>query len=262
MKLDRRKFIQQAGLTAGAVLAGNYVYPAENPGITHILSLSFDDGFARSFIKTADIYEKYGLKACFNVIASGGTPGFKGVDDYILPGTMGDFDLWNELQDRGHEVMPHSYKHANLTQIPMEEVKDLFTRCMDVFADQLKGFKPENSIYNFPFNASNPEVESWIGKRVMAFRTAGDLVNPMPDRKRKKLTCISQGPDNIDDYLSAQVDKFLGSAGGWFIFNTHGLDGEGWGPLSSGLLDEMLAEFVEMKHVAVLPVGTAYRQFG
>jgi hypothetical protein len=50
--------------------------------------------------------------------------------------------------------------------------------------------------------------------------------------------------------------------GGWFIFNSHGLDGEGWGPMSSGFLDELLAQLVELEHVAVLPVGKAYQQFG
>jgi peptidoglycan/xylan/chitin deacetylase (PgdA/CDA1 family) len=259
---DRRRFIKQAGLAAGALALGQTGYPAPGKEITHILSLSFDDGFARSFTKTAEIYEKYGLQACFNVIASAGSPDFKGVDEYILPGTMGNFDLWNELKGRGHEVMPHGYKHANLTQIPLEEVKDLFNRCMDVFRGRLKGFKEEESVFNFPFNASNPQVEAWIGSRVMAFRTIGDAVNPMPDRNRKKLTCISYGPDPIDHYLQDQIDRFLASEGGWFIFNSHGLDGEGWGPMSSVFLEELLSRLIGMKQVAVMPVGKAYLQFG
>jgi hypothetical protein len=144
----------------------------------------------------------------------------------------------------------------------MDEVKDLFNQCMDVFREKLRGFNPAESIFNFPFNASTPEVESWIGNRVLAFRTAGELVNPMPDKRRKRLTCISQGPDNIDDFFLDRVDQFLGSAGGWFIFNAHGLDGEGWGPMSAVVLDEILARLVEMKHVAILPVGKAFRQYG
>lgn len=260
--IDRRRFMKQAGLMAGALTLGDPGNARPDKKISHILSLSFDDGFARSFIKTAEIYEKYKLKACFNVIASAGSPDFKGVDDYILPGTMGNFDLWNELKSRGHEVMPHGFKHANLTQIPMAEVKDLFNRCMNIFKDQLNGFNQEESVFNFPFNASNPEVEEWIGQRVMAFRTIGDAVNPMPNRNRKRLTCISNGPDGIDAYLKEQVDLFLEMDGGWFIFNSHGLDGEGWGPMSSGFLDELLAQLVELKHVAVLPVGKAYRQYG
>ncbi len=260
--IDRRKFIKQAGLIAGAMTFGRNGYSRIDRKVTHILSLSFDDGFARSFIKTAEIYEKYKLKACFNVIASAGSQDFKGVDEYILPGTMGNFDLWNELKARGHEVMPHGFKHANLTQIPIEEMKDLFNQCMDIFRERLKGFSQEEAVFNFPFNASNPEVEDWIGQRVMAFRTIGNAINPMPDKTRKKLTCISYGPDSIDKFLKEQIDGFLASKGGWFIFNTHGLDGEGWGPMSSGFLDELLSMLVGLKQVAVLPVGKAYRKFG
>jgi peptidoglycan/xylan/chitin deacetylase (PgdA/CDA1 family) len=261
MKIDRRRFLKKAGVTAGILAAGQRL-TAGPSRITHIFSLSFDDGFARSFIKTAEIYEKYKLKACFNVIAAGGTPDFTGVDEYIIPETLGDFDLWNDLQRRGHEIMPHSYKHTNLSRIPIEEVRDLVNKCMEIFGEKLKGFKPDKAIFNFPFNASSPEVEFLIGQRVMAFRTAGELINPMPDKHRKRLTCISQGPDNIDDFILARVDQFLGSAGGWFIFNTHGLDGEGWGPMSAVVLDEILARLVEMKHVAILPVGKAFRQYG
>lgn len=37
----------------------------------HIVTLSFDDGFRKSSIRTAEIYEKYKLSACINVIATG-----------------------------------------------------------------------------------------------------------------------------------------------------------------------------------------------
>ena len=35
----------------------------------YIISLSFDDGFERSNRRIADIYERFGLSACFNVLA-------------------------------------------------------------------------------------------------------------------------------------------------------------------------------------------------
>lgn len=34
---------------------------------THILSLSFDDGFKKSFYQIAKIHENYGLKACLSL---------------------------------------------------------------------------------------------------------------------------------------------------------------------------------------------------
>ena len=48
----------------------------------HIISLSFDDGFERSNLKIAEIYEKFGLSACFNVLALGHDPDFEPPDPY------------------------------------------------------------------------------------------------------------------------------------------------------------------------------------
>ena len=72
----------------------------------HTLSLSFDDGFERSNLKIAQIYEKFGFSACFNVLALEQLEGETVHDEYHnYP--KGNFALWNELQARGHEVMPH-----------------------------------------------------------------------------------------------------------------------------------------------------------
>jgi peptidoglycan/xylan/chitin deacetylase (PgdA/CDA1 family) len=45
---------------------------------------------------------------------------------------MGDFGLWNELRARGHEVMPHGYRHANKRKMPFADAKELILRCLDV----------------------------------------------------------------------------------------------------------------------------------
>ena len=69
---SRRDFIRLAGLGAASVtvppIFGSCEKESETP--THIVSLSFDDGFQKSSIRTAEIYEKYELSACINVVAS------------------------------------------------------------------------------------------------------------------------------------------------------------------------------------------------
>jgi len=83
----------------------------------YYLTLSWDDGFLKSSLKTAEIYERYGLRAEFNVIATAHLP------DNALPANMqpgqrwgaafGDFALRNDLQARGHVIQPHGYRHAH-----------------------------------------------------------------------------------------------------------------------------------------------------
>jgi peptidoglycan/xylan/chitin deacetylase (PgdA/CDA1 family) len=225
----------------------------------HIITLSFDDGYAKSSIKTAEIYEKYGLSACINVVATGHLQGPELPQEFHR-WQLGDFELWNDLKSRGHEIMPHSYKHANLTTLPLEEAKSLVLKCLEVFNEKLHGFMAKESIYNFAYNASTPQLEEWITSQVRAFRVWGQGTNPLPFDGMTKLTCTSYGPENIDGNLKETIDQFLEGPPGWFIYNTHGLDDEGWGPLSSTFLDELLDRLTRMKNVEVLPAAAALDQ--
>ena len=249
-----------AGLGTAALAAPGALFSCEeeNKQKTHIVSLSFDDGFRKSSIRTAEIYEKYKLSACLNVIASAHKKRFELPNEYHA-WDVGDFELWNELQSRGHEIMPHSYRHANLTQIPIQEARELILKCFDVFSEELDDFKQEECIFNFPFNASNAELEALLVPMVRAVRTGGPAVNELPGKDQFRLTCTSYGPDNIDEHLEHTIGELLSMPSGWLIYNTHGLDDEGWGPLSSSYLDELLSELVQLDHMAVMPVGKALK---
>ena len=169
----RRDFMKATGAAAASLVMSNTVLATDSPhNKRHIVTLSFDDGFKKSSIKTAEIYEKHKLSACMNVVASAHMTDFRPPDYPTVP--RGDFGLWNELQDRGHEVMPHSYRHANLRQLPLSESKDLIRRCLDVFSKELKDFDRKNAIYNFAYNASTPDLEAWLPTQVRAFRAGGE----------------------------------------------------------------------------------------
>ena len=92
----------------------------------YLLSLSFDDGFEESNQKIAAIYERFGLSACFNVLALEEVDGEKVFDVYHdFP--KGNFDLWNALQARGHEIMPHGLIHHNLANMPLANAQKSIT---------------------------------------------------------------------------------------------------------------------------------------
>jgi peptidoglycan/xylan/chitin deacetylase (PgdA/CDA1 family) len=251
MGMTRRNAIRILGAGSLGMLSGGFTFP---PGEErHIITLSFDDGFEKSSIRTAEIYEKHGLAACINVIATAHLEQFSLPNEYHR-WPVGDFTLWNELKRRGHEIMPHSYKHTNLTEIPLAEARELVNRCIDVFNEELEDFRAEGSVFNLPYNASTPELESWLATKFRAIRTHGDAVNPLPSVDLFRLGCTSFGPESIDGHLVETIDTFLAGPSGWLVYNTHGLDDEGWGPLSSGLLDELLDRLTGMEHVEVLPV--------
>ena len=257
-KYDRRAWIKVAGSgTAALVVPGmvNWLQPGKSEK-KHFITLSFDDGFKKSSILTAEIFEKHKLPACINVVATGHEKDFKVPDEWQVT-EKGDFVLWNELKARGHEIMPHGYRHANKTTMPLQEAKDLITRCLDYFSKHLDGFRSGEAIFNMPYNASTPELETWLPEQVLAFRTGGPGINLVPHKGQKKLTCSAFGPGSTEKHLEQEIDALLKQPSGWLIYNTHGLNGEGWGPMSSDFLDRLLARLKAIDSVAIVPAGVA-----
>ena len=252
--MKRRGFIKYSTL---GVIATNFNCSFGSK-VSHTISLSFDDGFKKSFYKIAEIYEEFGMQACFNVIATGHFPDFKQVDDWILPKLMGSFDDWNALQDRGHEIMPHSWKHLNLRRQPLDEAKELIVKCLDYFEAHLDNFNPSEAVFNFPFNASSEALDAFCLSHVKAVRTSSSTpFNIITTTKEPvRLGCATNGPTNNDAWMEDEVDRFLeDEKGGWMVLNLHGLDEEGWGPISEGYLHRLLSRLSKLNHVAVKPVG-------
>ena len=258
MRYSRRRFFKATGaasvaLTTPGLLAGEKAVATGKP---HVVTLSFDDGFKRSFTRTAEIYEKHKLSACLNIVAAGLPE-----DAYIKSSPLGDFALWNELKRRGHEVMPHGYRHENLPKLALEESQELIRRCLGVLSEKLEGFNPKQAIFNFPYNASTPELERWLPTQVRAFRTGGGAINPRPHKGQVKLTCTSFGPGNCEAAIDREIESLLARESGWLIFNTHGLDDEGWGPIRATYLERLLERLLALETVEILPVGQALAQY-
>lgn len=225
--------------------------------INHIVSLSFDDGFEESNLKIAHIYEKFDLSACFNVIALGHDVDFQPPDPYHEGYPRGNFQLWNALQARGHEIMPHGLLHHNLAEMPFKDAQRSILRCLEIFEDELDGFSTQESIYNFAYNASTHEIEEWLSGIVKAYRTAGEPINPLPVPNQVKLTTDGYGPENCESHLDQYIERLLARPNGWLIYNTHGLEDEGWGPIRASYLEDLLDRLTSIDRVAVMPVGRA-----
>ena len=255
--MQRRSFLKTTIMGSLAVGLSSYT-PIEK---SHIITLSFDDGFKKSFYHIADIYEEYNLRACLNVIASGHLPAFQPPNAWHLD-ARGDFDDWNSLQRRGHEIMPHSWDHSNLTKMPLEQAKEDIIKCLNYFGKHLEGFNTSGAVYNFAFNASTPELEQFALTKVRAVRTQGDkAINPIPiSSKPVRLGCWSHGPDNADKWVEQQINEFLAGSGGWLILNLHGLDEEGWGPVSSKYLNDLLKRLVKLDFLEILPAGEVLKR--
>ena len=78
----------------------------------------------------------------------------------------------------------------------------------------------------------------------------------LPRPGQQRIGCAGFGPDRCDDNLVATVDSFLDGPPAWLCYNLHGLDDEGWGPVGSDTLDDLLGRLVA-RGVPVLPIVDA-----
>ncbi len=72
-----------------------------------------------------------------------------------------------------------------------------------------------------------------------------------------KLTTTGVGPENCEWHVTEQVELLMSRPEGWLIYNTHGLDDEGWGPIRSSYLEKLLERLLNAG-VSVLPAGKAF----
>jgi hypothetical protein len=89
------------------------------------------------------------------------------------------------------------------------------------------------------------------------------MVNPIPVTDVSgRLGCWGHGPDCCDEYVEQEINKFLEGQGGWLILNLHGLDEEGWGPVSTKYLDGLLDRLTKIEHLSVMPAGEVLKNLG
>ena len=287
MKLSRRKFLTTITAGAAAVTLGGC---HSNRLLTrsddvekekkkkHILTLSFDDGFKKSSIKQAEIYEKHGFSACFNIIAIGHTKEFGG--DWKQRGyPMGDYGLWNELRARGHEIHPHGYSHealdtryngGNRTPRPLGEAKDIVRRCLDMMTKNLKDYDPrKEAVYAFPYGATTPEVNAWLLTQVRAIRArkkgSPRGPNPLPYKGMTHIGLYGRDYNKprptLEQLINNAVDQLLTADSGWQVICLHGIDGEAGTLFSSEYLDRLLGQLSMIESVDVLPPIKAFEKF-
>jgi peptidoglycan/xylan/chitin deacetylase (PgdA/CDA1 family) len=221
------------------------------PSTTRFLTITFDDGFRASSVKTAAIFERFDLRAEFNVVAMFGERD---------PLRHGDWQLWNELATRGHSIQPHGYDHTNKANVSFDQARELIVRCLDLFSTNLSGFDPKQSIFAFPYNSSTPEIEAWLTDMVRAFRTGnGPAINSLPNPGTKRLT--TGGAEDAETLLDTYVDDLLARDEGWLIYCAHALDGEGWGPIRSDYLERLLARLHTIDNLEILSERDVLRRF-
>jgi hypothetical protein len=75
------------------------------------------------------------------------------------------------------------------------------------------------------------------------------------------VTVVAAVAEDFADAIDREIEKLLGKESGWLIFNTHGLDDEGWGPIRATYLEQLLERRLAVETVEILPAGKALEKY-
>lgn len=196
------------------------------------IGIIFDDGFAKSSLATAELFEAYKLPAYFAVLAEPG--------GFAPRVTKGDFALWNELQARGHVIYPHGFTHAKLSDLPHDAAVDELERCLAAFSDHLDGFDPTQALYAFAYNCGTPALCDWLLSRVRAIRIGGTGFLSRHELDSRIWPNVTHGPDDPGEHLLDHLAQCRITRPPAFFYSLHGLDGEAWGAIATDKLRRAL----------------------
>jgi hypothetical protein len=194
------------------------------------IGIIFDDGFVKSTIKTAEMFERFNLRAVFGVVAD---------PSNFVPG-CGDWKLWNELQRRGHIIHPHAQTHVKLSELSPAQAVASVKQCLESFAENLEGFKAEQAVYACAYNTGTPEVIEWLLPRVRCIRIGGDpFLTPSALQSRVWPSATFGPEDPYQDFLN-HLEQCRQRRPTALFYCLHGLDGEYWGATQSDHLRRIL----------------------
>jgi peptidoglycan/xylan/chitin deacetylase (PgdA/CDA1 family) len=185
-------------------------------------SYTFDDGYSSS-ARIAAIFENKGLRATFYLVASA-------VAD-------ADWAFWRGLAAKGHEIGNHSMTHQIVMSDPVltNQVLDTEINASQRVIEQRLGRKPLT--FAFPWHQYSDRAMAVAMQNHFSVRKL-DI-----DDSTYRFAYFDQEHGRTQAESLQLVNRQLAEAvtlGGWFVAGGHGVDGDGWSPVTSQFLIDHL----------------------
>lgn len=172
-------------------------------------SYTFDDGL-ESVSTIASIFESFGLRASF----------------YINANLVWDWPMWQRLAGNGHEIGNHSMTHRSLAGTISDADLDYEINQAQQRIQDKVGIRP--LVFVFPYTEYSDRSLSMVYQGHVATRVPGFSSDPT-----YRGIDIESGTSM--DEINGKLNETL-SMEGWFYVAGHGVDGNGWEPVTSQFL--------------------------
>ncbi len=187
------------------------------------ISFTFDDGSQSQATIVAPLFEEFGYRATFFVIA--GLTREKPSDPVLTLRRDWAAVTWAEWRDvvaRGHEIGSHSWSHPKLTLLNSgSELRHQLAASARLIEKKVD--RPVRAIA-FPYNQFNNGILDFARRYYIAIRT-----------RWSDYTVLAKSVDEANQMVLRTI-----AGHSWMVPNLHGVD-EGYGPVSRDFLREHLA---------------------
>lgn len=220
--------------------------------VRQAISFCFDDGFRRSAQVIAEQFSRRGLSACFAVLAQPE----EALDPYLRGADLGGWAFWRDLAAAGHEVAPHGLRHERYDDMSLPDTQVSVLHALQIMEAELPGFERSRSVFHVPYASAPPTTVDWLATQSLGVRLTrkGHGLNRWADLHPGGLVnSICFGPDEVDAAALARLRDFKADGDGWLVLALHGVDGEGWGPVSRHALERLIDEALAMGAEVVPP---------
>ncbi|WP_077034372.1 polysaccharide deacetylase family protein [Pelomonas sp. KK5] len=221
------------------------------------VSFCFDDGFRRSAETVCQVFEQRGLKACFAILADPG----HALDPFVRGADLGDWAFWRQVMAAGHELGSHGLMHERYDELGIEAARASVLRALAAMEARLPGFRRRDAVFHVPYLSAPDELVRWLGEdQSLAVRlgpAAAGFNRWSELRRGAVINCVCFGPEGVGESLAARLQQFSQQAeDGWLVLVLHGVDGEGWGPVTRAQLERLLDDALAAGITVATPNAT------
>lgn len=227
-----------------------------------VVSFTFDDGLQKSTEQVCKILSSYGFLATFYVVTGwvNGRRKPDGRDRFNLGRSHGDWHFWKRVAVAGHEVGSHGFAHLNVggrkaRYLPWSAPLDLLRSQRDLRQKIGEG----RYTVGMPFNQSSWLSDLAVRKLFLGCRLGESeiVVNKLDRMDIFRLACwVPRSSTPLSEYKAALE---MTDPGSWLILQFHGVDDEGWEPVSSRMFSDICELIASTGEVDVMPVGDVLR---
>ena len=207
------------------------------------VTMTFDDGLVKGAWKAAEILREYGVAATFYVVTGWVRPrSVRWVRDHFNKNAdHGCWEDWQSIAAQGHDIGSHTKSHVNasgkLARVMPGRVRSEFVESFHHIEQSIG--RPPSSI-SMPWNATTMQADAHVRRIYEACRLGGAAPEyaRVADLDWHRLPSWAPASDVPFQALCERISSI--PAGHWLILQFHSLDGEGYMPISSRLLHELV----------------------